>query len=330
MQCIKLWEWNDMKFTENQLKLYASPLSDTENDKCLHAIKAIRDALKRLGYHADSDEVLPLEKDTYSYAVRLKKYYSTEEIEIFIQGSYANNTCVHGESDVDIAVVRNDIYEYALGSNFAPFVPAFKHNAEAAIFKSIVEKALKEYFTPPYVHRKNKSIKVDGNTYRKQADTVPAFGMHHIYNSDKGDYLSYNEGITIYSDDGQVINNFPKQHIALGKEKNVATNHYYKKMVRIAKKIRYMMEDYGYPGAMNVSSFGVESLLWNIPNDVFKKYISYRFIFDEVVNYLYANKKNVSTFMEANGIKTLCPDASTRQNYVQFIEELYGFYDYDN
>ena len=318
-----------MKFTEDQLKLYALPLSDTENDKCLHAIKAIRDALKRLGYHTDSDEVLPLEKDTYSYSVRLKKYYSNEEIEIFIQGSYANNTCVRGESDVDIAVVRNDIYEYAWGSSFAPYVPAFKHNAEAAIYKSNVEKALKEYFTSPYVHRKNKSIKVDGNTYRKQADAVPAFGMHHIYNSDKNDYSSYNEGITIYADDGQVINNFPKQHIALGRAKNVSTNHYYKKMVRIAKKLRYMMDDYGYSGAVNVSSFGVESLLWNIPDDIFKKYVNYRFAFDEVVKYLYSNKAYLGVFKEANGIKTLCPDTSARQNYTRFIEDLHRFYDYD-
>ena len=92
-----------MKFTEEQLKLYASPLSETENDKCLHAIKAIRDALKQLGFHTDNEDIIPLEKDTYSYAVKLKKYYSKEEIEIFIQGSYANNTCVRGESDVDIA-----------------------------------------------------------------------------------------------------------------------------------------------------------------------------------------------------------------------------------
>ena len=318
-----------MKFTEDQLKLYALPLSETENDKCLHAIKAIRDALKGLGYYTDNDEVLPLEKDTYSYAVRLKKHYSKEEIEIFIQGSYANNTCVRGESDVDIAVVRNDIYEYAWGSNFAPYVPAFKHNAEAAIYKSTVENVLKEYFTLPYVHRKNKSIKVDGNTYRKQADTVPAFGMHHMYNSENNDYFSYNEGITIYADDGQVINNFPKQHIALGRAKNVATNHYYKKMVRIAKKLRYIMEDCRYPGASNVSSFGVESLLWNVSNDVFKKYTNYCFAFDEVVKYLYSNKGYLSIFKEANGIKLLCPNVSMQQNYYRFIEELYRFYDYD-
>lgn len=318
-----------MKFTEERLKLYAAPLSDSENDKCLHAIKAIRDALKKLGYYTDSDDVVPIEKDTYSYAVRLKKYSSNEEIEIFIQGSYANNTCVRGESDVDIAVVRRDIYEFAWGSSFSPYLPSFKHNVEAAIFKNTVEKALKDYFTSLFVHRKNKSIKVDGNAYRKQADTVPAFGMHHIYNSDKNDYSSYNEGITIYADDGQVINNFPKQHIANGREKNIATNHYYKKMVRIAKKIRYVMEDYGYSGASKISSFGVESLLWNIPNDVYKKYSIYRYAFDEIVNYLHNNKYCLIFYKEANGIKDLCPDSTARQQYSQFIDELYRFYDYD-
>ena len=100
-------------------------------------------------------------------------------------------------------------------------------------------------------------------------------------------------------------------------------------MVRIAKKLRYMMEDYSYTGASHVSSFGVESLLWNIPNDIFKKYTNYRFAFDEVVKYLYNNKAYLIIYKEANGIKSLCADSSMRQNYSQFIDELHRFYDYD-
>lgn len=318
-----------MKFTEETLKLYAAPLSDTENDKCLHAIKAIRDALKKLGYYTDTDEVLPLERDTYSYAVTLRKNYSSEEIQIFIQGSYANNTCVRGESDVDIAVIRRDVYEYAFGSTFAPYVQGFSHKSEATAFKDAVEKALKDHFTYLYVHRKNKSIKVDGNTYRKQADTVPAFGMHYFYDSDNKDYTHFNEGITIYADDGQVINNFPKQHIANGKKKNVETNFYYKKMVRIAKKMRYLMEDLGYPAAKRMSSFGVESLFWNIPNSIFTKYSIYRYEFDELLKYLFDNKFMLSTYKEANGIKSLCPTSSDVQTFSQFIDEIYRFFEYD-
>lgn len=39
-----------MKFTEKQLKLYAAPLSESENQKCKNAIGMVRDALKPLGF----------------------------------------------------------------------------------------------------------------------------------------------------------------------------------------------------------------------------------------------------------------------------------------
>ena len=98
-----------MKFKESTLKLYAAPLSDTEDAKCKHAIEAIRDALKYLGYTDDQKDISLLESETLAYAVSMRNKYSTEKIHIFIQGSYANNTCVRNESDVDIAVVRDDI-----------------------------------------------------------------------------------------------------------------------------------------------------------------------------------------------------------------------------
>lgn len=42
-----------MKFKESTLKLYAAPLSETEDIKCKRAIEAIRDALSDLGYTDD-------------------------------------------------------------------------------------------------------------------------------------------------------------------------------------------------------------------------------------------------------------------------------------
>ena len=89
------------------------------------------------------------------------------------------------------------------------------------------------------------------------------------------------------------------------------------------------MEDCGYSGAKKVSSFGVESLLWNIPSDVFKKYSIYRFAFGEIVDYLYRNKNKLSYYKEANGIKKLCPNSSVLQSYMEFITELHRFYEYD-
>ncbi len=316
-----------MKFTESSLKLYAAPLSDTENDKCIHAIKEIRDALKDLGYHSTSDLVTPIEADTFAYSTTLTRNYSSEEIQIFIQGSYANNTCVRGDSDVDIAIVRKDKYEYAFGKPFHVVNPERK--TEGKQFKDAVERVLRTHFSYN-VTRKNKSIKVDGNTYRKQADTVPCFSIHYFDGwYDKNDHISYIDGITIYADDGQIIYNFPKQHIANGKRKNVSTNYYYKKMVRILKKMRYLMEDCGYASAKNVSSFGLESLLWNLPDGVFTKYTTYRYEFDEIVKALINEKQFLSIDKEANGIKPLCSTNKDVENYSKFIDDLKLFYEYD-
>ncbi len=320
-----------MVFKEEQLKRMALPLGETEDSKCLHAIKAIRDALKTLGYYSvDGDSVRTLAEDLPAYSIRMKKFTSSEDVEIFIQGSYANNTCVRGESDVDIAVVRHDAYNYAFGNEFAPYLDGIKYKQEALVFKSTVLKALQGAFNPVNVHRHNKSIKVDGNTYRKQADVVPAFSIRYCYDSERGNYTSYLEGITIFADDGEIINNFPKQHIANGKQKNIDTHYYYKKMVRIMKKMRYQMDDLHYSSAKNVSSFGLESLLWNVPDELFMKYgETYKYKFDDIVEYLYKNKCLLSIYREANGIKKLCPKSDDVAKYSKFLDDLHVFYQYE-
>lgn len=314
-----------MKFTEKQLREYAEPLSDTEDAMCKHAIEAIRDALKILNFTDDQKAIAPLEADTYAYSIAMRKSNGTDKITIFVQGSYANNTCVKGESDVDIAVVHETICDRAYGKNSTIY---FDKRKEALQFKDSVVRALKAKF-PAYVERKNKSIKVMGNTYRKQADAVPCLSLRYHYLSDYEDYTSYKDGIVIYADDGEVIQNFPKQHIANGRAKNVKTNHYYKKMVRIIKKMRSLMKGYGYASADGVSSFGLESLLWNLPDEVFMKCTNYCFVFDDVVTYLYQHKESLHSFKEADGIKLLCPTQTEVMKYERFIDSLYRFYEYE-
>lgn len=315
-----------MKFKESTLKLYAAPLSSTEDAKCKRAIEAIRDALKDLGYTDDQKDIGLLESDTLSYSIAMRNRYSTDKITIFIQGSYANNTCVRNESDVDIAVVRDDIFEYAFGEKFAGSSTDQKNAAVA--LKNAVERVLRTHF-PYQVHRGNKSIKVDGNTYRKNADTVPSVAVHYYYRSHLKDYSTFWDGIVIYADNGQIIRNFPKQHIANGKAKNNQTKYYYKRMVRIIKKMRYLMSDLGYACANNVSSFGLESLLWNLPDSCFTKWTNYGFAFEEIVDYLYKNKYMLSVYKEANGIKQLCPTQRDVDSYVAFVDQLKSFFEYD-
>ena len=315
-----------MKFKEATLKLYAAPLSNTEDTKCKRAIEAIRDALSDLGFTDDERGISLLESDTLSYSVSMRNKSSSEKVHIFIQGSYANNTCVRNESDVDVAIVRDDLHEYAFGESFS--TSSTDKKKEAIELKNAVENTLRNKF-PFQVHRANKSVKVDGNTYRKQADTVPCLAMNYYFKSHKKDYSTHHDGIIIFADDGTIIRNFPKQHIANGKAKNNRTNHYFKKMVRIMKKMRYLMSDCGYECADQVSSFGLESLLWNIPDVYFTKYSCYGFTFEELIDYAYAHKSDIPHYFEANGIKKLCPAQQDVIKYSTFIDQLHSFFEYD-
>lgn len=318
-----------MKFTEEQLKSYAAPLSETEDQKCKNAIGMVRDALKDLGFTDDNKSIQKMLSDTYAYFVEMRSVYGHRSIKIFIQGSYANNTNVRTQSDVDIAVVQEEVFrtEYRAG------VTDNNYNFSAApirakLFKDEVEEALRSKFGSD-VERKNKSIKIHGNTYRKDADTVPCLRNRDYRNDFSYNPENYVGGIAITADDGTIIINYPEQHISNGRKKNVDTNSYYKKMVRIIKKMRYLMQDNGLVSASKVSSFVLESLLWNVPNNVFMKYTIYRFIFDEIVSYTYSNLQLLSTFKEANGIKPLCGNQTDIINLKNFISDLHSFYQYD-
>lgn len=322
-----------MRFTEDTLRLYAAPLSETENQKCLNAIKMVRDALKVLGFTDDNKMIAPIYADTYSYSLEMRSLDYRRKVKLFIQGSYANNTNVRTQSDVDIAVVQEEVFqtEYRMSGlypqsdadyNFSQASPAAKS------FKDEVQECLEAEFKDD-VERKNKSIKVHGNTYRKDADTVPCRRYKDFRSDFSKNASNYIGGIVIFADDGQKVINYPEQHIENGKQKNVKTNRYYKKMVRILKKMRYIMSDSKILSANNVSSFGLESLLWNVPNDKFTKYTSYKYIFEEVVDYLYENQSLLATYKEANGIKALCPCSSDTENYARFINDLKTFYQYE-
>ena len=50
----------------------ASPISQSEEEKCKNAIKMIRDAMKELNYTDDGKDIRSYVADTYSYALDLR------------------------------------------------------------------------------------------------------------------------------------------------------------------------------------------------------------------------------------------------------------------
>ncbi|WP_256204281.1 nucleotidyltransferase [Planococcus faecalis] len=133
-----------------------------------------------------------------------------------------------------------------------------------AQYRNDIETAMINHFGSENVEPGNKAIQINFNSYRVDADVVPCF-EYRRYSKD-GSYLTGTEFLTRHSQ--KRITNFPEQHYSNGVRKNNETSRRYKKMVRIFKRLRYNLLDEGYD-VENVSSFLVESLVWNVPNNRF-------------------------------------------------------------
>jgi hypothetical protein len=74
----------NMKFTEEKLKLFAAPLSETENQKCLNAISMIRDSIKLLGFTDDNKSISKLYEDTFAYSLEMRSTSGSRKLKLFI------------------------------------------------------------------------------------------------------------------------------------------------------------------------------------------------------------------------------------------------------
>lgn len=320
-----------MKYTEKQICKMASPISQSEDEKCKNAIRMVRDAMKKLNYTDDGKDIRSYIAESYSYALDLRQQYNGKKITLLVQGSYANKTNIPAESDVDVAVILESTFvtKYRTGvtdSNYGFTDGTFS----VSELKDEVQKALNQHFGYRGVERHDKCIKVTGNTYRVDADVVPAY-RHRDYSNDyRNDANNYIGGIEIRPDSGGRIINYPEQHIKLGVTKNKVTKYNFKKCVRIIKGMREDMAENGCSISSKISSFGLESLLWNVDESAYTKYSSIlRYTFDEVVCFLKNDFSNFSKYTEANGIKQLFPDATTQTAYQKFVNDLQDFYEYD-
>lgn len=233
---------------ESTFSRWATPPSQTEQDRLDNAVRAIRDAIN------DDDALSSVTK-------------------IYLQGSYRNRVNVRQDSDVDIGVLYTGgsfCIEYPEGMGDADF-----DNVAATYtysqFKNDIGNALIQKFGSASVHRGNKAFDISANTYRVDADVVPTF-VHHRYKKN-GWYIC---GVQLNPDNGGRIINWPErlyddphwldQHYENGVTKNTATGRRYKGVVRILKKLRNEMDDEGIPQAAPIKGFTIECLAWNVPD----------------------------------------------------------------
>lgn len=255
------------KYTEEQLTNWTKPPSDSEQAKLENSERMVREAIS-------SDE-------------KLKK----KTIETFGQGSYANNTNVRLNSDIDINVRYSDGFYYDLPKDktkedFGITTATYSY----AEYKDDVEDALVNKFGRSEVVRNDKCITVKGNSYRVETDVVPTWDYRRY--SEGGNYVL---GTKFKTDKGFWIGNFPKQHIANGIKKNDETARRFKRLTRLHRKLRYKMIDDGESVSDNITSFLLECLVWNVPNRIMNDYDTWTERLRQSIIYLYNETKEEST-----------------------------------
>jgi len=195
---------------------------------------------------------------------------SAMNIKVFTQGSYANRTNVRQDSDVDICVMYQDAWfsDYSMSNGLSSSALGFGSGSYPyADFKKDVGAALISFFGKEHVTPGNKAFDIHANTYRIDADVVPAF-EHRRFHGTRESYW-YHSGTQLFPSNGGSIVNWPQQNYDNGVKKNDETGRRFKAVTRILKRLRNEMADSGYDAAKPIPSFLIECLVWNVPNEGF-------------------------------------------------------------
>lgn len=310
-----------MKYTNEELVKKSKSLSDSEKRNCESTVNVVKTLLKTFGFSLTNEKAIDND-DGLDYGFSMKK--DNHLYTVLLQGSYGNGTGVRRESDVDISIICEDVW---IG-NYTRFSARDYNFCDSSFsildLKSQLSNFINNHY-PSMVRESNKCIDFAGNgSSRKNVDIVPALRYRDYSNDLYCNPNNYVKGICIKTRNGMKIINYPEQTRDNSIHKNNETNYYYKKIVRIIKSIKSDMEDEGNSYASSVSSFGLESLLYNVPNDVING--NYDTMCDRVIaviDYLVSNKGYFCNYKEPNGILNIFDNSSNDiEVYRNFIVSL--------
>lgn len=299
------------KFTEQTLENWRKPASESEEQKISNAIAMIKDAIR-------SHSIL---KD--------------KGLEFIIQGSYGNNTNVKLDSDIDVCVMLRDTFysEYRDGATNKDYGFTDGTN-NFNDYRSWIISAMNNKFGTANVVVGNKSIKIKSNTYRVQADVIPAFQYRNYRNDRTNNPSNFIEGIKFISSQNEVVINYPKIHIENGTTKNTNTSRRYKRAVRLYKRIKNKMIEDGLSVNSCISSFLLESLLWNTPNHIFNNAQTWNDLLRNSIVHIYNQTKDENLckdwgevseyfYLFHNGRKW------SREQVTNFLTQMWNYLEYN-
>ncbi|WP_280200586.1 nucleotidyltransferase [Nocardia cyriacigeorgica] len=236
-----------MTALEEKLGRYCLPSSDNEQDKQERAERMVRSAVDAWAVNQDDIRI--------SYVAK---------------GSYANNTNVRQDSDVDIAVVRTDCYYSDTSGMSSSDVPASGGGKVPPLtgiaFRNSLAQSLAARFGSGCDTTGSTAIELIENSGRVSADIVPSFDFRKYYYDAYG-RVAYHSGQKVFKTDGTSVVNYPIQQLENGRAKNNTTGKRYKKLVRILKRAENDLVDAGR--IKELPSYFMECLMYRVPNSSF-------------------------------------------------------------
>ncbi len=224
---------------EGTLVGWTAPSSDTEQEK------------------QDRTERMILE------AIDEHTAFATCQLNVYPKGSYANNTNVRADSDVDIAVecTEAEYWEEAKPGAHPPGA-SYEGSWTPAKLRSELGAALAAKFPRQVDASGSTAFQIHSGSARVDADVVPCFS--YAYYLSAGDVR---RGTKILTTSGKGIVNYPLQQLENGKAKNKRTGHAFKKAVRVLKRVENAMVSDGVRSEL--PSYFVECLVYNCPDALF-------------------------------------------------------------
>ncbi len=275
---------------EAWLRTAARRPSDKEDDKRDRTEQQIRDALN--AYE-------PLRGRPYR---------------VYAKGSYANNTNVLLNFDVDVAVEYYGYFYSDLAFDLEGHddsdvgVYPSEDPYTTGQFKADVRTALEAAFSKAAVTPGRIAYRVRERKTTLPADVVPCWEYRRYDGFDYAGKPILHVGSRVFPSDGGYINNFPKIQVERGTAKNEPwrTSRRYKRMVRCLKKLQTKLVENGVLDE-ELPSYLIECLVFNVPDNAFGT-DSYLTDMRQVLGYLWGEMKSDgkwNDFEEVHGLAYL-------------------------
>jgi hypothetical protein len=214
-------------------------------------------------------------RDTYGTIKRTLESnnspYANKTFTIFLQGSYGNDTNIHSDSDVDIAITLHSCFHYDFDGNAAADEANFRKNPAQYCFdefKRDVLAWLQERYAGS-VTPSNKAIKIAAGGTRRNADVLACTEYRRYYRYKSENDESHYEGICFFDNSNTKIINYPKMHSDNLTKKHQSARQWFKPVVRIFKNMKCKLVDDGLIGEDLAPSYYIEGLLYNVPDEQF-------------------------------------------------------------